>query len=249
MTKLKVTAVERVLDIIEAFHAARRPLSLTELAGAIGAPKSSCHAIVATLVARGCLYTLARPRALYPTRRLHDLAWEILRHDPFIETALPQMEALRDASRETVIFGKRQGNAVVYLQVVEGTHPIRYSATPGEIKPLHSSAIGKAILAGLRESELRMLLQDLALPAVTEATLVDREAILADVAAGRRLGYQVTRGENVPDVWAVAASLAIHDETVAVAVAGPRHRMEGNLQECARLLVATCSALARQAGR
>ena len=51
MTKVAVTAVERVLDIIEAFRSARRPLSLTELAELIGTPKSSCHAIVGTLVA------------------------------------------------------------------------------------------------------------------------------------------------------------------------------------------------------
>ena len=89
MSKIAVTAVERVLDIVEAFRAARRPLSLTELATAVKTPKSSCHAIVATLLSRGYLYTLSRPRALYPTRRLHDLSREILEHDPFIEQAMP----------------------------------------------------------------------------------------------------------------------------------------------------------------
>ena len=248
MTKVAVTAVERVLDIVEAFRAARRPLSLTELAESIRIPKSSCHAIVTTLIARGYLYTLSRPRALYPTRRLHDLTREILQHDPFIEDTMPALEQLRDASRETVIFGKRQGNAVVYLQVVEGPHSIRYSAAPGEIKPLHSSAIGKAVLGSLKEAELRTLLDGLALPAVTGTTLVDRRTLMADLARSRKLGYYVTRGENVADVWAIAASLAVNAETLAVAIAGPRHRMEKSLPDCAHLLVATCSALARQAG-
>lgn len=246
MTKVAVTAVERVLDIVEAFRAARRPLSLTELAESIGTPKSSCHAIVGTLVARGYLYTLSRPRALYPTRRLHDLTREILQFDPFLERALPLLEKLRDDSRETVIFGKRQADAVVYLQVVPGPHSIRYSAAPGELKPLHSSAIGKALLGGLKEAELRRLLAELPLPAITESTLVDKAALFEDIASSRRRGYYVTRGENVADVWAVAASLLINGETLAVAVAGPRHRMEASLPECARLLVATCSALGRQ---
>ena len=247
-TKVTVTAVERVLDIVEAFRAARRPLSLTELAESIRTPKSSCHAIVATLIARGYLYTLSRPRALYPTRRLHDLAREILQHDPFIEDAMPLLEQLRDTSKETVIFGKRQGDAVVYLQVVQGPHSIRYSAGPGEIKPLHSSAIGKAILGSLKDGELQSLLDGLPLPAVTGTTVVERRALLADLAAGRKRGYYVTKGENVPDVWAVAASLVINGETLAVAIAGPRHRMETSLPDCAQLLVATCSVLARQAG-
>lgn len=248
MTKVAVTAVERVLDLVQAFSEVRRPLSLTELSAAIGVPKSSCHAIVGTLVARGYLYMLSRPRALYPTRRLHDLARDILAHDPFTEVATPALEALRDATRETVIFGKRHGDAVVYLQVLEGPHPIRYSAAPGDLKPLHSSSIGKAVLGSLRDADLRATLDRIALPAITDATLVDRESLAADLARSRKRGYHVTRGENVPDVWAIAASLVIDGETLAVAVAGPRHRMEAGLEACARQLVSTCSALARQAG-
>ena len=125
-----------------------------------------------------------------------------------------------------MIFGKRQADAVVYLQVVPGPHSIRYSAAPGEIKPLHSSAIGKSILGSLKDGELQRLLEELPLPAITGATLVDRQALLEDIARSRKRGYYVTRGENVADVWAVAASLVINGETLAVAVAGPRHRME-----------------------
>jgi IclR family acetate operon transcriptional repressor len=47
------SAVDRVIDIFEAFRSSERPLSLTELAAAACMPKSSCHAIVQTLVARG----------------------------------------------------------------------------------------------------------------------------------------------------------------------------------------------------
>jgi hypothetical protein len=50
----------------------------------------------------------------------------------------------------------------------------------------------------------------------------------------------------VSDVWAVSASFTVHNETLAVAVAGPRHRMEGSRDECAHLLVASCSFISRQ---
>ena len=118
-----VTAIARVIDIFEAFQAYQRPLSLTELADAVGVPKSTCHAIVSTLTARGYLYTLSRPRALYPTRRMFDVMHDICAKDPFIERATPVLERLRDATRETVILGKRQGDSVIYLQVIEGLHP------------------------------------------------------------------------------------------------------------------------------
>ncbi|MFJ1260231.1 IclR family transcriptional regulator [Cupriavidus sp. CuC1] len=164
MSGVTVTAVERVIDILEAFQASQRPLSLAE---AIDIAKSTCHAIVSTLMARGYLYSLTRPRALYPTRHIYDVARDIIEKDPFVERATPVLERLRDATRETVILGKRQGESVIYLQVIEGVHAIRYTAKPGEFKPLHSSSIGKAILGGLKEQELRGWLADRDLPAIT----------------------------------------------------------------------------------
>ncbi|MFO1218024.1 MAG: IclR family transcriptional regulator [Burkholderiaceae bacterium] len=241
-----VTAVRRVLDILEAFERIGKPLSLTDLAEVTGIPKSSCHAIVSTLIARGYLYSLSRPRALYPTRRVFDVAREIHAHDPFVERVMPLLERLRDASRETVILGKRQGDAVIYLQVVESTNPIRYSARPGEFKPLHSSSIGKALLGSLKEADARAQIAQWPLAAVTPATITDPDALLADIVHSRKRGYFVTRGENVADVWAVSAFVSVHAETLAIAIAGPRHRMEHNVVECAQALVATCSFIARQ---
>lgn len=241
-----VTAVERVLDVFEAFQRIKKPLSLTGVAEITGIPKSSCHAIVGTLIARGYLYSLSRPRALYPTRRLFDVAREVQANDPFVDHVTPLLESLRDTSRETVILGKRQGEAVIYLQVFESPHSIRYSSQPGQFKPLHSSAIGKALLGSLRESDLRAQLVGRDFARVTLSTLTDADALIADVLEGRKRGYFVTRGENVPDVWGVSAFLSAYSETLAVAIAGPRHRMEHNVLEHAQLLLATCGVISRQ---
>jgi IclR family acetate operon transcriptional repressor len=243
---VNVVAIDRIIDIFEAFQSSQRPLSLTELAEAANLPKSTCHAIVSTLKSRGYMYSMVRPRALYPTKRMHDVAREILERDPFIERATPLLERLRDTSRETVILGKRQDDAVVYLEVIEGLHPIRYTAKPGDIKPMHSSAIGKALLGSLKEVELRSWVESHALEAVTASTMTDPELLARDILQSRRACYFQTHGENVGDVWAVATFLNVNRETLAVAVAGPRHRMEGCLTECAQLLVATCSAITRQ---
>lgn len=245
MAQTAVTAVERVLDILEAFEVSQRPLSLTELSETAGIPKSSCHAIVGTLVERGYLYSLVRPRALYPTRRMLDLAQAVARGDPFLQRTAQLLEGLRQASGETVIVGKRQGDAVIYLQVLESGSAIRYSARAGEFKPLFSSAIGKALLGSLNEAELQAQVRARPLARVTPSTLVDPSALLADIASSRKRGFFVTRGENVADVWALAAFVALRNETLGVAVAGPAGRMKAALPRVASLLVHTCSEMAR----
>ncbi|MEG1735894.1 MAG: IclR family transcriptional regulator [Comamonas sp.] len=246
MTATTVTSLDRMIDIYEVFQSGQTPLSLTELAEAANIPKSTCHAIVSTLIARGYLYTLSRPRALYPTRRMLDVMRDICAKDPLVERATPVLERLRDATRETIILGKRQADSVIYLQVVEGLHSIRYSAKPGEFKPLHSSSIGKALLGSLKEAELRTWLKERRLQAITTATKVEHEVLVQDVLDSRKQGYFVTRGENVSDVWAIAAFINVHNEPLAVAVAGPQHRLENNIAEMAQLLVASCSFLSRQ---
>ena len=243
-----VATVERMLAIYEVFHHVQRPMSLTELAREAGIPKSSCHAIVKTLAARGHLYQMLRPRALYPTRKLFDLTREIHARDPLAERVVPLLERLRNTSEETVILGKQQGEAVIYLQVMEGPNPIRYSARPGEFKPLHASAIGKALLGSLKEAALATSLAALPLPRVTPRTLTDPRQVAQDVAEGRRRGYFVTRGENVPDVWAVSCPLVLDGQTLAVAVAGPRLHPVARVVECAQLLMATCGLISRQWG-
>jgi len=246
MSATTVTSVDRMIDIYEVFQNGQTPLSLTELAEAVNIPKSTCHALVSTLIARGYLYTLSRPRTLYPTRRMFDVMRDICAKDPLVERAMPVLERLRDATRETIILGKRQADSVIYLQVVEGLHSIRYSAKPGEFKPLHSSSIGKALLGSLKETELRAWLKERKLQAITTATKVEHEALVQDVLDSRKQGYFVTRGENVSDVWAIAAFINVYNETLAVAVAGPQHRLESNVAEMAQLLVASCSFLSRQ---
>ena len=241
-----VTAVGRMLDILDAFQRVQKPLSLTELAEITAIPKSSCHAIVATLIARGFMYSLTRPRALYPTRRLLDVARDIHAHDPFVENVMPLLEQLRDSTQETIILGKRQGNSVIYLEVFESPNSIRYSSKSGEFKPLHASAIGKALMGSLKETELRAQLLGRDFTRITENTLTTADDLMTDILDSRKRGYFVTRGENVADVWAVSAFLNVNSETLALAVAGPRHRMENKVIEHAQQLLSICGMISRQ---
>ena len=243
-TNTPVRGAARALELFEAFAGLGRPATLSELARLIAVPVSSCHGLVRTLEARGYLYSLGARRGLYPTRRLLDVAEACVRHDPLLGLARPVLEALRDTSRETVILGKRQGGQVVYLEVIEGPQTVRYAASPGDTKPLHSSAIGKALLAGDGGPALDAALEGLALPRVTASTLTDVAALREDLEAGLRRGHFVTRGENVADVMAIAVAVPMGEERLAVAVAGPLQRMERNVDPCAAALAGCRDALA-----
>jgi DNA-binding IclR family transcriptional regulator len=83
----------------------------------------------------------------------------------------------------------------------------------------------------------------LPLERVTEATITDRNTLLADIDRGRKQGYFVTAGENVADVMAVAATVRLGSDVYGIAVAGPMHRMERALTAQASALAAACTAI------
>lgn len=233
-----VKTAARTLDVFEAFTAVGRPASLSELARAIGAPVASCFGIVRTLEQRGYLYSLRSRRGLYPTKRLLETARLIAAHDPLEERLAPVLAALRDATQETVLLGKRMRDHVVLLDVLEGPQRVRYTTRIGDLKPLHSSATGKALLATLDDHARRALLAQLPLTRLTSLTMTSRRALEADLAMGRARGWYVSRGETVADVTAVATPLEINEETLAIAVAGPLHRMDAAIDDHVAALLA-----------
>jgi len=240
-----VKTAARTLDLFEAFAKAKNPLSLTELAQRIGSPISSCHALVRTLQQRGYVYILDDRKRVYPTKRLLAMAQAIARHDPVLERVMPILSRLSRSTGETVILGKRQADYVTYLEVIEGNQTIRYAASPGDTKPLHSSAIGKAMLGVIDEAARERLLRKLDLARVTERTITSVDALQQDLATSRARGYFITRGENVPDVMAISIARKVADDPYGIAIAGPIGRIEARFDELVTALGDAAAGLER----
>jgi DNA-binding IclR family transcriptional regulator len=244
---MNVKTAGRTLDLFEAFAREGRPLSLSQLARAIGAPVSSCFGIVRTLEARGYLYEVKARGGFYPTKLLFEHARIIASHDPLVARFVPLLEKLRDQTGETVLLSKRLDRQAVYLEVLESPHSIRYSPKVGEFRPLHAGASGKALLGSLAPTERNALLTGMKLPRVTSRTITSRAALEADLEQGRARGWYVTRGETVADLMALAVPVAVNGETYSVALAGPMHRMDGASKRYAKLLTELRAALEGEA--
>ena len=241
-----VRSADRTLHLFERFESLGRPLLLSELADEMQIPVSSCHGLVQTLFERGYLYSVGARKEIYPTRKLLDVGQSLAAKDPILDRILPSIHALRDLEKETVIVGKRQGNAVLYLEVVEGTHVIRYNARAGDFKPLHSSSIGKAMLGSLSKEALQTWLKTAQLTSMTPKTITAKTQLVRDLDQGRERGYYLTRGENVADVSAVAVPLRLNGEVFGLAVAGPSNRFRLREGEISASLLATSDALQKQ---
>ncbi|MGH8816714.1 MAG: IclR family transcriptional regulator [Achromobacter pestifer] len=242
---MEVKLVARTLDLIELFAQTRRPMSLTELAQGLGAPMSSCLALVRTMVARGYLYEVRRRGGYYPTARLQALSAQIQSGDPWLEPVRPHLAALRDAPNETVMLGKIQDGAVVFLDVVESTQPVHYAARPGARRPLHTSAVAKAILARLGPAERDNALAEADYARYTDRTLVTRDALRAELEQVAEQGWAANVGESVGDLTGLAVALDLGGEWYALCMAGPTPRVWEQREQNLRHLLAAAEAIRR----
>lgn len=241
-----VPAAARTLDVLETFRGAGRPLSLSELARLTRIPVSTCHGLVRTLEQRGFLY-YPSPREAYPTRKLLELARDLDARDPIVARLAPALASLRDATQETVILGMRQGDSALYLLVLDSPHIVRYTAHAGEFKPLHSSSIGKSFLGAMADDALDAWLRAHPLPRITASTMTSARALKRDLQESRERGYYRTRGENVADVMAVAAPVNAGSAQLAIAIAGPLHRMEEQQEKHVERLRSAVRSIERKA--
>lgn len=236
--KLVKSAI-RTVALFNVFAEAGRPLSLGELAVRLEAPKSSCYELLQTLIHLGYVMAIDEGRGYYPSRRLYEVAEQINRFNPIKERIQNELKALRNLLGETVFIGRLQGNRVAYLEVFDGTHTIRYTAREGDLKPIHASAAGKALLDSLEGEARSRQFAELELTRRNENTLTAPEALEANLADCRQRGIYTTRGEDLPDVMDMAYPVRIRGRLLAIGLAGPMPRMESHFASYRQALMDT----------
>ncbi|MCF3945957.1 IclR family transcriptional regulator [Acidiphilium sp. AL] len=240
---MDVKTAARTIDLFEAFAEHRRPLTLTELARALAIPASSCLGLVRTLAGRGYLYEIQRRNGFYPTGRLYARASIIAAHDPLLERVRPTLEALRDATAESVVFGKMKETRILYLDYVPSPQSVRYIAEAGDMRPPHANSLGKAILGAMDRADRLALLSKIDWQRFTSRTAKDLAALEADLDASRERGWYANLGESIADLGAIASPVRVGGEWFAVSVVGPLNRIEASIVRHALHLCAARDAL------
>jgi IclR family acetate operon transcriptional repressor len=230
----EVKSAKRVLEILRFFVQEKSPASLARISSALSFPKSSCLALLETLMAEGYAYQ-ADGRYYLTSRWLHE-AQVVAEHDQLAPRLRPTLERLRQSLGETVILAKLAGTRVLYLDVVEADHVLRFSAHVGQGKAVHASASGRALLSTLPPDELAALARTIDYQAFTAHTLTDPRALIAAVERGRQRGWHVNLSEHQADTVSVAVPVQLHGVTVALVVGAPTSRAAERIDDIGQAL-------------
>lgn len=235
----------RTVELFELFAASRRELTLTEISESLAAPSSSCYELVRTLQNLGYLYALGPRKGFYPTRLMLRQVERIAEHDPLRKLLERTLEELRDRTGETVVVGTLLDRQVVIVDLLESTHSIRFVPNVGDRWPLHSTAIGKALLSTLTPEQRGKLLGNREYLRETRSTITEPAALERELALIAKRGYSTTLGESIEGLTGVAVPLKIDGALLAVSVAGPSARCDAAVRKTARTLMEVTSRFGR----
>ena len=159
----------------------------------------------------------------------------------------PFMRHLVDETGHTAQLAVLHRNEMIIIARMEGRGPVKYGVSVGERRPIHSSAVGKAVLSMLPTEQLDGILGHNQLKRMTAKTITDRKALMADLAQTRARGYSINWEENTIGVASLAAPVSSrHSHTLAaLALAFPASAVaKKDLTKIGKLLSVAASGLA-----
>jgi DNA-binding IclR family transcriptional regulator len=247
----RVKSADRVMAVLD-LVAQRGSMAFTEIAERLELPKSSAHALLRTMEARGYL-------ALEPERKTYRLGsriWELAQAVHEIEDLRtlmkPLMDRLVDRTGETVQLATLDGVSAVYLELSESPHPVKLTSRVGARLPAHTSAIGKSLLASLEPEEAERRVEAATLVKLTDHTITEVPDLLEALERVRRQGYSVDNEEFAIGLRCIAMPIrdAEGSPVAAISVSMPTPRYDRSVAANARKALAdTVAEAAARLGR
>lgn len=205
-------------------------VGVTELARHTGLHKSTVHAYLRTLDSLG--YVTNEDGRYHASLKLFNRGAGVRNRLPVYAKGRDALRDLAEETGELANIGVLDKDRVAVVLIAEGADAILDRSKPGTRMPIHSSALGKAILAHLPRDEVRRMVERTGMPQATERTITDIDDLCADLDRIRDRGYATDDEEGHSGIFCVAAPVVVADDPLgAVSVTGPSQRM----QEDARL--------------
>ncbi|WP_323785676.1 IclR family transcriptional regulator [Thalassovita sp.] len=239
------TTFAKGLRVLSAFDEHTRQRSIPDIVQVTGLDRASVRRLVITLVDAGYLEKVGRGFVL--TSRVLSHAGAYLRSNNVGTAVQPILNHFAAELGLAISLASLNGDAAIYVAASTlRDSTVSLGFTVGSRLPLLHTAIGRGLLAfGPPHVARRLIAQD-PLTHHTGTTLMDRDAIRADVDQIRDKGYALVRGEFEAGVAGLAVPVGSPGRCrFVIGISAPMDRFEdaktlsrdiGLLQQCAAQL-------------
>jgi len=246
-----IQSLERAFAILEQVARHRDGITLAELCKSVGLHSSTTFHLVRTMVQLGYASQDADSKKYRIGRKVFSLAAGALDENELANRATPVLELLTDRTGESSHFAIRSGDDIVIIAKTGGAGMFQLVDRAGAVRPPNATALGKVLLAALTPAQIARYFEKRELARFTPKTIVEREALLAELEQVRRNGIAFDDGEFDAEVRCVA--VPVHDflgrVAGAIGISGPMWRLSlQSLHEKSKLVRQSAAEFSAELG-
>ncbi len=206
----RIKSIQKALQTLKLFIGNRGEISLSNISEELGVHKSTAYRIAITLTEEGFLRWDPYKGTYSLGLKILELGTSLIYSLELRTQARAHLEKMNLDLEETINLGVLDGGSVVYIDKIEGNRTIKLYSEVGKRAPCHCTALGKALLAGLTDHEVRTIMKNKGLKRFTSNTIVSLPAFLKHLQEVRSKGYALDLEEHEPLVYCVAAPIKDH---------------------------------------
>ncbi|WP_434666201.1 IclR family transcriptional regulator [Paraburkholderia sp. A3BS-1L] len=200
--------VERGLEVLRAFRAARAPLSNAELVRRTGFPKATVSRLTTTLIAIGYLRRVGGGRQFELSAGALSIGNAYLEANPFTRIVNPFIQKLADKLDLSVALAVPHRLDMIYIAWCASARIATLRLGVGSLLPMESTSVGRAYLYALQPAQREWLVAALLEAAGDHAESVRRnlEVAFADL---RESGVCMSVGEYQRNAYGIALPIVV----------------------------------------
>ncbi|UFJ40786.1 IclR family transcriptional regulator [Brevibacillus humidisoli] len=230
-----IQSIERALRILDLFDEYATELKITDISMRLNLHKSTVHSLLKTLQKFHYIEQNQENGKYRLGMKLVERGNFVLSNLDIRVIAKNYLTELSMKTGNTTHLVIQDGKEGVYIDKVEGTSATILYSRIGRRVPIHSSAVGKTLVAFKSDDELAQILEDYEFVVHTPNTITNQQDFLTELEKIRERGYALDNEENEPGVACIAVPIRNHTGKViaAMSMSQPATRLHPEATESA----------------
>jgi DNA-binding IclR family transcriptional regulator len=200
--------VANALNVLSCFSRSDPVLTASELTRRLKLARTSVIRLLATLEGFGFIEKCPEAAGYRIGLRAFEVGTLFLAANPLSSVLTRALDELVEKTKCTAYLAALDKDDVIILNHREGLLPIRFVWQVGDRLPLHTTALGKAMLACMSSAEIDAHLgKGKSLRGLTEKSIRSRSQLDAEIAKTRERGWGLAREESHPGLTAVGSAI------------------------------------------
>ncbi|UCF94236.1 MAG: IclR family transcriptional regulator [Desulfobacterales bacterium] len=217
-------SLKRGLRVIEAVVDLGGSATFSIIARKTGLPRSTAHHLLRALVEFGYVIQDVETRHYTISHKLFRLTGRTWTKEQLAAIAMPFLEELSRRTGEGTSLAVLRDGIVTIIAKREPDGPVRVAQEVGAVRPIHCTAVGKALAAWLPARELDGIIGRTVFAPHTSKTITSPDTFRRELTCVRETGIAIDNEEHIKGIRCVAASVRDHSGAVraALCVIGPK---------------------------